>query len=478
MDMKKTITTGLIALVMAAVAGTSYAANSSFSDVPSTHWAYAAVTKLAQAGLIEGYSDNTFRGGNNLNRYEFAVVVEKAISKYERASDTNKELIDKLSVEFVSELNRMGARVDKLEAKTSVLESKLNITVGGDTRMRFIADNPGSGSGIRKLHGGENFDFRQRIKFSGTINEDVSWMTRVSTAYGNKWGATDNAAGSSVYVDIMTISAKNVIGLDSIRAGRSPLDFFGNGLMGKPMAVDGILLNKKMGNVSFRGWTGEIKPYTDNGDTNQLTTSDLSYKVSNNLTMKAGYYWADIPGSYATMNVSSGSFTSSKGWSTAAMYKFGNYTLLADFISTTLDNTTGKLPSNPKGWSVQVSNGKGPGAKAAYYSAAPLVIPAKVGTDAWSVSYRSVDAGALPSGGGGFDTTAVANYDVPPTKINVFTKATDNVNVLFLAYQKVVAKNVVASLEYQDFKLKNRGLTNLSADELDKTYMAKFEFFY
>ncbi|WP_312201693.1 S-layer homology domain-containing protein [Anaerospora hongkongensis] len=476
--MKKGIARGLLAVALTVVAGASYAANGSFTDVPSTHWAYDAVARLAQAGLIDGYSDRAFRGDKNLNRYEFAVVVERAISKYERATEANKELIDKLSVEFVSELNRMGARVDRLEAKTSVMESKLNITVGGDTRMRFIADNPAAGSGIRKLHGGEAFDFRQRIKFSGTINEDVSWLTRVSTSYGNKWGSTDNAAGSSVYVDVMTVSAKNVIGIDSIRAGRSALDFFGNGLMGKPMAVDGILLNKKIGTVGFRGWTGEIKPYTGNGDANQLTTGELSYNVSNNLTMKAGYYWADIPGSIATMNVSSGSFSGSKGWSTAAVYKFSNYTLLMDYVSTTLDNTTGKLSSNPKGWSVQVSNGNGPGAKAAYYSAAPLVIPAKVGSDAWSVSYRSVDAGALPSGAGGFDTTAVANYDVPPTSINVFTKATDNVDVLFLAYQKVVAKNVVASLEYQDFKLKNKGLTNLSSDALDKTYMAKFEFFY
>jgi hypothetical protein len=90
------------------------------------------------------------------------------------------------------------------------------------------------------------------------------------------------------------------------------------------------------------------------------------------------------------------------------------------------------------------------------------------------VSYRSVDAGAIPDGAGGFDTMAAA-YAAKPYSI---MKGTDNVNVLYLAYQNVVTKNVIASLEYQDFKIKNKGLTNLSSDNLDKTYMMKLEFFY
>lgn len=480
MNVKKRMTTGLVALVMAAVTGTAYAANPSFSDVPAKHWAYDAVAKLAKAGLVDGYGDGTFRGDKSLNRYEFAVMVEKALAKFENADEKNKELIDKLSAEFAGELNRMGARVTKLETRTSAIESKVNITVGGDTRMRFVSDSPAAGT-TTKLNGGEKFDFRQRIKFSGKINEDISWVTRVSTQYGNKFGSTASAPlngespiGSVVYLDMMTVTAKNVAGIDSVRAGRSALDFFGNGLMGKPMSVDGILVNEKLGDMAFRGWTGNIK--TGGADSNQLTTGDFSYKVSPDLSLKAGYYWADIPGSKTTMNVNAGSFTSSKGWSTSAIYKFGQHTLLADYISSTLDNPTGGLSTNPKGWAVQVSNGEGPGAKAVYYSAVPLVNPAKTGTDAWSVSYRSVDAGALPSGAGGFDTTAVANGT--PANINPFIKGTDNVNVLFLAYQKVLAKNTVISLEYQDFKLKDKGLAGLASDALDKTYMAKFEFFY
>ncbi len=472
--MKKSFTIILILLIIMSVTGTALAI-SSFSDVPEKHWAYDSVKKLVKAGLIDGYDDDTFRGDKTMSRYEFAIMVDKAMQRYEIADDNNKKLIDKLSVEFATELNRLGARVSKLEAKT-------RITVGGDTRMRYMVDEPAV-SGANKLRGSDSFDFRQRIKFSGIISDDISWTSRLSTNYGNKFGNTDSSPGSTVYLDIMNVTVNNALGLDSIRVGRSALDVFGNGLMGKPMAVDGILINNTFGNMKFRGWTGNIKSDTsqgtglgDSGNANQLTTAEVGFKLADNLSLRTGYYWADVPGTSTangagTMNTSVGSFESSKGWSVSTNYKIGKYTLLADYVSTTLNNAV-NVPSNPKGWSVQFSNSQGP---AVYYSAVPLVNPEKVGTDAWSVSYRSLDPGATPSGAGGFDTTAVA-YTTNP--YNIFTHGNDNVKGLFLAYQKVAAKNMVMSLEYQDIKLKNKSLTTLPSDSLDKTYMMKCEFFY
>lgn len=472
--MKKSYTIILITLITMTVTGTAFAI-SSFSDVPENHWAYDSVKKLVKAGLIDGYNDGTFRGDKTMSRYEFAIMINKAVERYETADNANKKLIDGLSAEFATELNRLGSRVSKLEAKTK-------ITVGGDTRMRYLLDDP-TVSGAKKLRGSDQYDFRQRIKFAGDLNDNISWTSRLSTNYGNKFGNTDSSPGSTVYLNIMNVTAKNAFGLDSIRVGRSALDVFGNGLMGKPMAVDGVLINDTFGNVKFRGWTGNIKSNTsqgtglgDSGDANQLTTAEVGFKLSDNLNLRTGYYWADIPGTSTangtgTMNTSVGSFGSSKGWSVSTNYKIGKYTLLADYISTTLSDAV-NIPSNPKGWSVQLSNSQGP---PVYYSAVLLVNPEKVDSDAWSVSYRSLDPGATPSGAGGFDTTAVA---YPTNPYNIFTHGNDNVKGLFLAYQKVVAKNLVASLEYQDVKLKNKNLTTLSSDSLDKTYMLKCEFFY
>jgi hypothetical protein len=474
----------LMTLTMAgtpAMINPAYAATTaSFSDVPANHWAYDAVSKLAKAGIVDGYGDKTFQGNKTMTRYEFAFIVAKAMDKFESADESNKELIDKLSSEFAAELNRLGARVAKVESKT-------NTWIGGETRMRFASDNPTPPAG-KKLNAADRFDFRQRIKFWGNINDDLAWTGRLVTNTSNKFGNAEYSSGSEISLDIMNVTAKNLFGFDNMRVGRSALDFYTNGIFGKAGNVDGLTLSKKIGDVNFKGWTGNIKQAGTNGDANQLTTGQVDVNLNKNLNLKAGYYWSDIKGTSTTyspatsttpevfqgsgtLNTYVGSFKSSKGWTAGVTYKVGKYTLLGDYVGTTLEGAAG-LPDNPKGWVLQLSNSQGP---AVIFPAVNLVNPTKVGSDAWMVSYRSIDAGTIPGGAGAFDVTAVANTNQP---YNVFLHATDNVNVLYLAYQNVVAKNVIASLEYQDFKIKNKGLTDLNSNQLDKTYMAKLEFFY
>ena len=48
-----------------------YAANP-FSDVDASSWAYQSVEQLANAGIINGYPDGTFKGSNPITRYEMA----------------------------------------------------------------------------------------------------------------------------------------------------------------------------------------------------------------------------------------------------------------------------------------------------------------------------------------------------------------------------------------------------------------------
>ena len=50
------VLTGLLALPMAAPAG---AAAASFSDLPSSHWAYIAMTEAAGYGILQGTGANT-----------------------------------------------------------------------------------------------------------------------------------------------------------------------------------------------------------------------------------------------------------------------------------------------------------------------------------------------------------------------------------------------------------------------------------
>ena len=49
-----------------------------FSDVPSGHWAYKAIDKATEAGILQGY-DGKFNGNKTLNRYQMAVVVSRML---------------------------------------------------------------------------------------------------------------------------------------------------------------------------------------------------------------------------------------------------------------------------------------------------------------------------------------------------------------------------------------------------------------
>ncbi|HEY0072982.1 MAG TPA: S-layer homology domain-containing protein [Abditibacteriaceae bacterium] len=52
-----------------------------YPDVPRGHWAYEAINKLSQAGIIEGMPDGTYMGNKAMTRYEFAVAIARLLQK-------------------------------------------------------------------------------------------------------------------------------------------------------------------------------------------------------------------------------------------------------------------------------------------------------------------------------------------------------------------------------------------------------------
>ena len=119
--MKKTLVSALTTALVVGAASTTFAAANPFSDVPADHWAYDAVTQLAADGVIEGYGDTTFRGQQNITRYEMAQMIAKAMAKSD-VSAADKALIDKLAAEFSDELNNLGVRVSNLERNADMVK--------------------------------------------------------------------------------------------------------------------------------------------------------------------------------------------------------------------------------------------------------------------------------------------------------------------------------------------------------------------
>lgn len=471
---RKTIVAAL--LLNLAFPGFSLAAPT-VNDVPKDHWAYPAVKELMRVGIIDGYGDGTFGGNKVVSRYEMAQIIEKAMSNQSKATAIQKALIDKLAIEFALELNKIELRVSKVERKT-------NVWLGGETRMRYFSNNPGV-PGSSKLHGADSFDFRQRIKFWGTIDESKSFTGRLVTSSSNRFGNTDSLFGSNVYLDVMHINMKDTWGLNSVRIGRSALDTVGLGLLGTAANADGITVKKQLGTGELTAWTGNFRSVANAGtvsgngtqDTNQMTTMQFAYKVDQKSNMRTGYFWSDaadsvaVDGLGARLNTKAGlGYSSSKGWLLSLDRSIGKYTIMADFVSTKLDNVYGGLSSNPKGWLIQFSDTAGP---ALMYPAVMLVNPTKIGTHGWMIQYRDIAPGTLPSSA--LVTSSVAYAGQP---YNVFLHGYDNVKAWYFAYQRVIANNTVISLEYQDIKVKDRGMTTLNNDRLDKTFMTKIEFLY
>lgn len=91
----------------------------SFQDVPENHWAYDSLRQVAQAGLINGYEDGTFRGNEALNRYEMATLTSNVLNKMETENEElNQEVVESveaLVAEFDSELDKLDNRLEDME---------------------------------------------------------------------------------------------------------------------------------------------------------------------------------------------------------------------------------------------------------------------------------------------------------------------------------------------------------------------------
>ena len=161
--MKKQFATILAATAVLGVT-TAFAANP-FSDVTPDSWAYQAVSQLAQSGIVNGYPDGTFKGQNNITRYEMAQMVAKAMANQDRANAEQQAMINRLADEFSNELNNLGVRVARLEDRVG------NVKVTGDARLRYRDAE----------HEKSKFDARARLQFNAKVNDRTDAVVRVAS---------------------------------------------------------------------------------------------------------------------------------------------------------------------------------------------------------------------------------------------------------------------------------------------------------
>ena len=165
---------------------TAFAANP-FSDVTPDSWAYQSVAQLANAGVINGYPDGTFKGQNNITRYEMAQMVAKAMANQDRANAEQQAMINRLADEFSKELNNLGVRVSNLEDRVG------NIKATGDVRLMYQGNEKEAfDNGKKSL-----FNARGRVQFNAKVNDNTEAVLRVTSGDIEFGDATGNTNQSS-----------------------------------------------------------------------------------------------------------------------------------------------------------------------------------------------------------------------------------------------------------------------------------------
>jgi len=298
--MKKKLVASLAAAMVLGIAGTSFAANNPFVDLPAKHWAYESVTKLAQAGIVDGYGDGTFRGDRNMSRYEMAQIVAKAMARSDKADASQKAMIDKLSVEFANELEGLNVRVTKIEKNAS------SIKVTGEARIRFENINAGDTArfgntyeniGVRMMdsqhHAHKTFamdpssntlKLRTRVHLNGNISDDWTYYGRLQAENDLRGGGDNTVTMDNVWVRGPLLGATATIGR---------FDYYENDGLMLDSTLNGV--NFAFGNVLktnvFYGKDNNTNVFGLNNPNNlEVTGIAMSYGVSEKTNLTGGYY--------------------------------------------------------------------------------------------------------------------------------------------------------------------------------------------
>lgn len=140
--MKKMILTGVtaLALLTGGVIGSGSIGSSveaaqatlKFKDVPSTHWAAAAINSAVEQGFFQGYADGTFKPGSPVTKAEMASILGRLTDQPNAAIQETNNFTDvpewaksgvsaAIAKGFISPANYNG----KLDAKASLTRGEM-----------------------------------------------------------------------------------------------------------------------------------------------------------------------------------------------------------------------------------------------------------------------------------------------------------------------------------------------------------------
>ena len=212
-----------------------------FADLPFSHWAYDAVNKLTDKGIMTGMPDGTFKGEKQVSRYELAVTLARALDTMGtsggRIDATDLRTLEKLTIEFADELALLGIKVTALEDELQTVRDDVAVIKAG----AGSAKGCGGGGGIKitgdarifmdslkyendVVPAGNPKDdlftfYRLGFNFAAPIDENISTFVRIvnDDIVGNRF---DNIENFMFGIDFAYVDINNFFDFGDIRIGR------------------------------------------------------------------------------------------------------------------------------------------------------------------------------------------------------------------------------------------------------------------
>jgi hypothetical protein len=361
------------------------------------------------------------------------------MARSDKADAAQKAIIDKLSVEFASELEGLNVRVTKLEDKVG------NIKFTGEIRARYeYTKDPVYGDGTPNDSNSPAEKTRLRLSMFAPLTDDVSFHGRLASE-NNTYGE------NGVKLDQAYLKAK-VLGGAELSLGRQPL-YLGQGiLMDTSFGFDGATLafgNKlrflagaAKFNVGFNSPYEAIAPElaayaTDNAN---LSYYNLAYDVNSKLNVTASYLKDKDNALYKSSAAGLG-------------YKISdNFAVNGEYAKNESDYAKAlNNGDSAKAWISKIKYRGADGLKDHSYGI-------------W-VGYRKADAGFDPVS---FDTLDGADA----AGLNGTAGYLDNVKGLEYGIEYTLFRNGILSLQYNDLK-ENK---SLYGDDTKKNFIANLTY--
>lgn len=417
-------------LAMAAAAAltcgvSAYAANP-FSDVSPNDWAYQAVVSLSEQGVVEGYPDGTFKGQQNMTRYEMAQIIARMLAKEDQYNAEQRAMIDRLASEYADELNNLGVRVSALEKKVG------NVRFNGDARMRY--NQSYATDSTTKVNNTAYSTTKNKDNWNGRIRLGMTAAVNDSTyVYGRFLSQMDfvNETDATTSMDRLFVHHQfgNAAG---VTIGRSEL-FMGSTGMFYDDIFDGVRANVGTKKLNLEAGYGRFKVWNANvGSYLPLYESDSKLTTNN-----AEAYYASLKGQIgaATLGadyVHSAKYTATAGntsydginvWGANLNVPAGDFAVFGDYYKNT-KKITGTYD------------------KPAFYTAGLAygsTVASKPGTFRIGAQYVKAETGSYFGG---------TTMQVDPMSLTYSYKGLDNVKYWLATADVMLMKNVRLHGEY------------------------------